>query len=63
LFEGRLPLCEGKVIYTKLLTDSCFKRVEVRERAIGYIKGLLSVIDETGFLKKGRHLVGVKRQY
>lgn len=108
----------GEIYTLKGRIRHCFKRVEVRERAIGYIKGLLStverkngwqlaeqmgestpdgtqrllngsvwdvegvrqalvqwvveelgseagvlVIDETGFLKKGRHSAGVKRQY
>jgi SRSO17 transposase len=108
----------GEIYTLKGRIRDCFKRVEVRERAIGYIKGLLStverkngwqlaeqmgestpdgtqrllngsvwdvegvrqalvqwvveelgneagvlVIDETGFLKKGRHSAGVKRQY
>jgi SRSO17 transposase len=108
----------GEIYTLKGRIRNCFKRVEVRERAIGYIKGLLStverkngwqlaeqmgestpdgtqrllkgsvwdvegvrqalvqwvveelgseagvlVIDETGFLKKGRHSAGVKRQY
>jgi len=108
----------GEIYTLKGRIDHCFKRVEVRERAISYIKGLLStverkngwqlaeqmgestpdgtqrllngsvwdvegvrqalvqwvveelgneagvlVIDETGFLKKGRHSAGVKRQY
>lgn len=108
----------GEIYTLKGRIRDCFKRVEVRERAIDYIKGLLStverkngwqlaeqmgestpdgtqrllngsvwdvegvgqalvqwvveelgseagvlVIDETGFLKKGRHSAGVKRQY
>lgn len=110
-WAGEIDTLKGRI-------GDCFKRVEVRERAIGYIKGLLSmverkngwqlaeqmgestpdgtqrllngsvwdvegvrqalvqwvveeigsetgvlVIDETGFLKKGRHSAGVKRQY
>jgi SRSO17 transposase len=108
----------GEIYTLKGRIRDCFKRVEVRERAISYIQGLLStverkngwqlaeqmgestpdgtqrllngsvwdvegvrqalvqwvveelgsetgvlVIDETGFLKKGRHSAGVKRQY
>lgn len=108
----------GEIYTLKGRIRDCFKRVEVRERAISYVEGLLStverkngwqlaeqmgestpdgtqrllngsvwdvegvrqalvqwvveelgneagvlVIDETGFLKKGRHSAGVKRQY
>jgi SRSO17 transposase len=110
-WAGELYVLKGRI-------RGCFRRVEVRERAMGYIKGLLSsverkngwqlaeqmgeatpdgtqrllngsvwdeegvrqamvswvveevgspdgvlVIDETGFVKKGEHSAGVKRQY
>jgi SRSO17 transposase len=108
----------GEIYVLKGRIRECFKRVEVRERALRYLKGLLStverkngwqlaeqmgeatpdgtqrllngsvwevegvrralvewvveelgspdgvlVIDETGFVKKGKHSAGVKRQY
>src|ERR1044071_730742 len=35
----------GEIDTVKGLIRECFKRVEVRERAIGYIKGLLSNVE------------------
>ncbi len=53
----------------RLLNGSQWDAEEVRDDLRGYVldnlgsKEAVLVIDETGFLKKGEHSVGVKRQY
>lgn len=53
----------------RLLNGSQWDAEEVRDDLRGYVldnlgsKEAVLVVDETGFLKKGKHSVGVKRQY
>src|SRR5664279_3242845 len=60
--ENRLSGWKRELLRAHSLIAGLFARSEVRGRSLSYLQGLLSV-DETGFVKKGRHSAGVKRQY